>query len=152
RRDLVVSRQETPEGPRFLLTDPHAGRTYRLRDAEYAVARRLDGTTLLAELVPVLGAELAVDGDGSTIEALVTQLKREGLLEDPSAPAPVARPADSTAPTPSFSASRPSAPTPSDPSPSAPSPSASSQSAPGLSTTPSSSTPSPSTPSSARKK
>ena len=88
RTDLVVSRVETPEGPRFVLKDPRTGRYYRLREAEYAVARRLDGATPLTELAPALAAELDLEVDASSLEAFVAQLRRQGLMEDPSAPPP----------------------------------------------------------------
>jgi putative peptide zinc metalloprotease protein len=88
RQDLVVSRMETPEGPRFVFKDPLTRRYFRLREIEYSIARRLDGRTPAAELASVMAAELDVEVDASTLEAFVAQLRRQGLLDDPSAPAP----------------------------------------------------------------
>ena len=89
RRDLVVSRMETPEGPRFVLKDPRTRRYFRLREPEYAIARRLDGQTSLAQLAPAIANELDLDVDIETLEAFVAQLHRQGLLDDEAAPAPV---------------------------------------------------------------
>jgi putative peptide zinc metalloprotease protein len=88
RTDLVVSRMETPEGPRFVLKDPRTRRYFRLRELEYAIARRLDGRTSTADLASALSSELDVDLDASALDAFVTQLSRQGLIDDPSAPAP----------------------------------------------------------------
>jgi putative peptide zinc metalloprotease protein len=88
RADLVVTRMETPEGPRFILKDPLTRRYFRLREAEYSIARRLDGRTPLAELAAAISNELDLDIDLSSLEAFVGQLHRQGLLDDPAAPAP----------------------------------------------------------------
>jgi putative peptide zinc metalloprotease protein len=88
RQDLVVSRMETPEGPRFVLKDPLTRRYFRLREVEFSIARRLDGRTPTDELAPAMAAELDVELDASSLEAFVAQLRRQGLLYDPSAPAP----------------------------------------------------------------
>ncbi|HJU68441.1 MAG TPA: PqqD family peptide modification chaperone [Gemmatimonadaceae bacterium] len=88
RTDLIVSRMETPEGPRFVLKDPRTRRYFRLRELEYAIARRLDGRSPTAELAPALSAELDVDLDASALDAFVAQLRRQGLIDDPSAPTP----------------------------------------------------------------
>jgi len=88
RQDLVVSRMETPEGPRFVLKDPLTRRYFRLREIEYSIARRLDGRTPLGQLAPAMAAELNVELDAGSLEAFVGQIRRQGLLDDPSAPAP----------------------------------------------------------------
>ena len=88
RTDLVVSRIETPEGPRFVLKDPRTRRYFRLRELEYAIARRLDGKTPTSELAPLLSAELDVELDAGTLESFVGQLARQGLIDDPTAPPP----------------------------------------------------------------
>jgi putative peptide zinc metalloprotease protein len=86
RTDLVVTRMETPEGPQFVLKDPQTRRYFRLREAEYSIARHLDGRTPLAELAPVVASELDLDLDTESLEAFVAQLSRQGLLDDASAP------------------------------------------------------------------
>jgi putative peptide zinc metalloprotease protein len=88
RKDLVVSRMETPEGPRFVLKDPRTQRYFRLREAEYAVARRLDGRTSAEDLASALATELDVEIDAASLEAFVGQLRHQGLLHDPTAPPP----------------------------------------------------------------
>jgi multidrug resistance efflux pump len=88
RTDLVVSRMETPEGPRFVLKDPRTRRYFRLREIEYAIARRLDGRSPTGELAPTLAAELDLELDAGSLDAFVRQLRQQGLLDDPSAPAP----------------------------------------------------------------
>lgn len=88
RTDLIVSRIETPEGPRFVLKDPRTRRYFRLREPEYAIARRLDGQTRTAELATTLTAELDIELDASSLDAFVEQLNRQGLLDDLSAPPP----------------------------------------------------------------
>jgi putative peptide zinc metalloprotease protein len=88
RKDLVVSRMETPEGPRFVLKDPLTLRYFRLREAEYAIARRLDGRTSPEELASALATELDVEVDAPSLEAFVGQLRHQGLLHDPMAPPP----------------------------------------------------------------
>jgi putative peptide zinc metalloprotease protein len=80
RQDLVASRVETPEGPRFVLKDPRTGRYYRLREVEYGVARRLDGATPLEDLAKALSAEFGVEADAASLEPFVSQLRRQGLL------------------------------------------------------------------------
>ena len=88
RTDLVVSRMETPEGPRFVLKDPRTRRYFRLRELEYAIARRLDGRTPTPTLAAALAAEHEIDLDASSLDEFIEQLNRQGLLDDPSAPAP----------------------------------------------------------------
>src|SRR6058998_59056 len=88
RTDLVVSRQETPEGPYFVLKDPRARRFFRLREAEYTVARRLDGTQPLESVAEQIGAELGVEATAETLAPFVEQLRRGGLLEGSNGAAP----------------------------------------------------------------
>jgi multidrug resistance efflux pump len=88
RKDLVVSRIETPEGPRFVLKDPLTRRYFRLREPEYAIARRLDGRTSPAELTSALAAELDIEIDTASLEAFVGQLRQQRLLHDAAAPQP----------------------------------------------------------------
>jgi putative peptide zinc metalloprotease protein len=88
RTDLVISRMETPEGARYVLKDPRTRRYFRLREIEYAVARRLDGRTPMEALASAMSAELDIDLDASSLDTFVSQLSRQGLIDDPSAPAP----------------------------------------------------------------
>jgi multidrug resistance efflux pump len=92
RPDLVVSRQQTPEGPSYVLKQPGTRRFFRLREAEYAVARRLDGETPLEGVADQVASELGVEPAADVVAAFVEQLRKGGLLEGPGgAPAADAR-------------------------------------------------------------
>jgi multidrug resistance efflux pump len=90
RPDLVVSRQETPAGVVYVFKDPRAGRFFRLQEAEYAVARRLDGATPLDAVARDISADLGVEADAEALQPFVEQLRRRGLLEDPNGARPAA--------------------------------------------------------------
>ena len=91
RPDLAVSRIETPEGPRFVVKDPLTRRYFRLRELEYAIARRLDGRTTSGDLAAALSVELDLELDAASLDGFIAQLRHQGLLYDPNAPKP-ARP------------------------------------------------------------
>jgi putative peptide zinc metalloprotease protein len=81
RTDLIISRQETKEGVFFVFKDPLTGRFFRFREAEYFIARQLDGSTR-ADLIRQraeerFGSALALD----TLTKFVESLGRIGLLE-----------------------------------------------------------------------
>jgi multidrug resistance efflux pump len=88
RLDLIVSRQETPAGVVHVLKDPQSGRFFRLEEAEYAVARRLDGATPVDAVARAIADELGVEADAETLQPFVEQLRRRGLLEDPTGARP----------------------------------------------------------------
>ncbi|MGH7162810.1 MAG: PqqD family peptide modification chaperone [Planctomycetota bacterium] len=90
RGDLVFSRQHTPEGPRFVMKDPRKGGFFRLREAESAVVRRLDGATPLEAVAAGVASELGVEATAAELEPFVAQLERRGLLESGADP-PAAR-------------------------------------------------------------
>ena len=92
RADLIVSRQESPAGPCFVLKDPHTRRFFRLREAEYSIARRLDGETPLEALAGRVAAELGTEVSAEALSPFVEQLRRSGLLEVPGAPPARMRP------------------------------------------------------------
>ena len=50
RSDLIVSRQELPEGEVFVVKDPAVGRFVRLKAPEHFIARQFDGATPLEEI------------------------------------------------------------------------------------------------------
>jgi hypothetical protein len=91
RTDLIVSRQEAPAGPCFVLKDPRTRRFFRLREAEYSIARRLDGQTSLASVAATVAAELETEVSAATLVPFVEQLRRGGLLEGPVRPRAPAR-------------------------------------------------------------
>ena len=45
RPDLEIKSQPATDGPVYVLKDPVSGEFYRLREAEYFVARQFDGET-----------------------------------------------------------------------------------------------------------
>jgi multidrug resistance efflux pump len=92
RTDLIVSRQETAEGIHYVVKDPLTRRFFRLRDLEYAIARRLDGATPLDIVAREVSAERDVDADAASLQPFVEQLRRLGLLVTDAPPA-VERPA-----------------------------------------------------------
>jgi multidrug resistance efflux pump len=91
RKDLLISRQETPEGVQFVVKDPLAERYFRFREAEYAVVRRLDGTMPLDAVAQQLTAELNAEVDAEALQPFVEQLRAQGLLEGHAPPPAPAR-------------------------------------------------------------
>ena len=95
RTDLVVSRQESPEGPSYVLKDPGSRRFFRLREAEYAVAKKLDGETPPSTVAEQVSAELGVEASAGVVAAFVEQLRKGGLLDGPANASAVDRPTGS---------------------------------------------------------
>jgi multidrug resistance efflux pump len=91
RADLIVSRQEAPGGPCFVLKDPRTRRFFRLGEAEYSIARRLDGETPLESVAAQVAAELKTDVSAEILAPFVEQLRRGGLLDRPGEPPPRTR-------------------------------------------------------------
>lgn len=81
RDDLLISRQEASGETHIIIKDPLTRRFFRLRAAEYAVARRLDGVTPLEAVARDLQAELDLAVDTETVAQFVEQIRRTGLLE-----------------------------------------------------------------------
>ncbi|MGH7567870.1 MAG: PqqD family peptide modification chaperone [Gemmatimonadales bacterium] len=81
RDDLIVSRQETASGMVYVLKDPRTARFFRLQEIEYAIARRLDGSTPLADVARAVAVELGVEADEDALRPFVEQLRSRGLLE-----------------------------------------------------------------------
>ncbi len=75
RSDLVINRQESPEGPRFVVKDPRRGTFFKLGEAEYAILRRLDGATPLETVAAGAGREPA------ELVSFVELLRQRELLE-----------------------------------------------------------------------
>jgi multidrug resistance efflux pump len=83
RTDLVVSRLDTPEGPRFVVKDPVRGTFFRMGPDEYALARRLDGTATLDDVAASASAESGFTATAADIAPFVEQLEKRGLLGAP---------------------------------------------------------------------
>src|SRR5882724_633167 len=80
RPDLIVSQQELPDGPVFIIKDPAVGRFVRLKETEYFIAQQFDGLTGLEEIrrrsEEQLGASLSL----ATLEQFASKLQNLGLL------------------------------------------------------------------------
>src|SRR5262245_11664594 len=80
RRDLVISRQELPEGVVYVIMDPTIGRFLRFKEPEYFIAQQLDGATSLEEIrqrgEERFGASLSI----ATLEQFTNKLQNLGLL------------------------------------------------------------------------
>jgi hypothetical protein len=50
RGDLIIRRQQTPDGVMVVIKEPRSGEFYRLREVEDFILRQLDGTTSLEEV------------------------------------------------------------------------------------------------------
>jgi putative peptide zinc metalloprotease protein len=81
RTDLIISRHETSEGTQYVLKDPRTRRFFRFREAEYAIARRLDGASSLDAVARDASAALDVDIDAESVKPFIDQLRRLGLLQ-----------------------------------------------------------------------
>ncbi|HEV8264925.1 MAG TPA: efflux RND transporter periplasmic adaptor subunit [Gemmatimonadales bacterium] len=80
RDDLLISKQETREETFFVVKDPATRRFFRFREAEYCVARHLDGETSLETVRERVAAELGADPEPKVLDGFVAQLRRQGLL------------------------------------------------------------------------
>jgi len=80
RDDLLITKQETREEAFFVVKDPATRRFFRFRQAEYFVARQLDGATPLDTVRERVGAELGAEPEPGVLEGFVAQLRRQGLL------------------------------------------------------------------------
>jgi len=81
RPDLVISLQDTPEGPSFIIKDPATRRFFKFGEAEHLIAQQLDGATSLPVLQTRLQREFGIEAGPDTLQQFVGQLRRIGLLE-----------------------------------------------------------------------
>ena len=82
RDDLLISKHETQDETFFVVKDPATRRFFRFREAEYCVARHLDGATPLDAVRQRVAAELGAEPEPGVLEAFVAQLRRQGLLAE----------------------------------------------------------------------
>jgi putative peptide zinc metalloprotease protein len=92
RDDLLISRQERPDGTYFVVKDPETRRFFRLREAEHSIARQLDGATPLETVRQRIAAELGGELEPETLERFVAQLRSQGLLAPENGAGPSTRP------------------------------------------------------------
>jgi hypothetical protein len=81
RRDLLFSRQETPEGVVFVVEDPTSGRFFRIGEVEHFITQQLDGLTPLdtvrRRVEERFGASLALE----TLQTFIEELRGRRLFE-----------------------------------------------------------------------
>ncbi len=80
RDDLLINRQQTRDEAFFVVKDPTTRRFFRFREAEYCVARHLDGVTPLDTVRERVAAELGAEPEPAMLQGFVAQLRRQGLL------------------------------------------------------------------------
>jgi putative peptide zinc metalloprotease protein len=92
RDDLLISRQERPDGTYFVVKDPETRRFFRLREVEHAIARQFDGATPLESVRQRVASELGAELEPEMLERFVAQLRSQGLLAPENGAGPSARP------------------------------------------------------------
>lgn len=80
RDDLLVSKQSSRDEICFVLKDPSTGRFFRLREAEYRIARFLNGADPLDVVRERATLLLGSEPEPGELESFVAQLRRQGLL------------------------------------------------------------------------
>src|SRR6266853_1503338 len=80
RPDLIVSRQELPGGPVFIIKDPAVGRFVRLKETEYFIAQQFDGHTSIKEIRQRSEEHLDASLSLATLEQFASKLQNLGLL------------------------------------------------------------------------
>ncbi len=80
RRDLPISRQETPDGPVLIIKEPASGRFFRLGPVEQFIAELFDGTHSLDDVRRQVEERFDAPLSEGTILAFVHKLETSGLL------------------------------------------------------------------------
>src|SRR6266567_4455658 len=81
RGDLVISRQETPEGSSLILKNPETGRFFRFGAAEQYIAEQLDGRTSMEAIRDAVEQKFGAPLPADTLLRFVENLRRYGLIE-----------------------------------------------------------------------
>src|SRR6266568_1957263 len=81
RSDLVVSQQESPAGPIFVIKDPAAGRFFQFRAPEYFIVQQFDGRTDALEISRRSEEKFGATVSENTLSQFTDRLGRLGLLE-----------------------------------------------------------------------
>jgi multidrug resistance efflux pump len=88
RTDLLISRQEAPEGTVYVIKHPETGCFFRLKEAEHFIARQLDGSSSLDEIRRRVEERFGSGLPAAALEQFVARLRLIGLLQgSPGAPA-----------------------------------------------------------------
>jgi putative peptide zinc metalloprotease protein len=82
RSDLIVSQQETPAGPVFVIKDPLIGRFVRFKAPEHFIAQQFDGATPVEEVRRRVEIHFDAPLSLATLEKFTARLQTLGLLED----------------------------------------------------------------------
>src|SRR2546422_11594924 len=80
REDLVISRQETPEGSSFILKNPETGRFFRFGATEQYIAEQLDGRTSMEAIRDGVEQKFGAPLPADTLLRFVENLRRCGLI------------------------------------------------------------------------
>jgi putative peptide zinc metalloprotease protein len=93
RNDLVVSKQESPSGPIFVIKDPLVGRFFQFHATEFFIAQQFDGRTGTAEICRRSEGKFGGTLSENTLSQFTDRLNRLGLLEpDPAGTSEKPRP------------------------------------------------------------
>lgn len=85
RPELAHSRQDTPEGVIHIVKEPYSGNFYRLREAEWFIARQLDGLTTAEEICARVEKRFGATLTFEALDAFVKNLDHGCLLDTPRA-------------------------------------------------------------------
>ncbi len=84
RDDLIISRQGTGADTAYVVKDPETRRFFRLREAEYFIARQLDGVTPLDLVRQRAEEHFGASLSQETLDKFIGRLRQLGVLEDQS--------------------------------------------------------------------
>jgi putative peptide zinc metalloprotease protein len=82
RNDLTVSEQRTDEETIFIVKNPVTGAFFRLREAEWFIARQCDGTTSLEVICQRTEQKFGATLPLESLAAFVNKLEKTGLLDN----------------------------------------------------------------------
>ncbi len=83
RTDLRIQEHSGPEGNSFVVKDPLAERFFQIGEAEYFIARQLDGETGLETIRERAEKEFGGTIEEATLRQFIERLEQMGLVEGP---------------------------------------------------------------------
>src|SRR5213592_4655401 len=89
RSDLVISRQDAPEGVIFVVKDPVKERFFRFKETEHFIAQQFDGATSPDTVRQRFEGKFGVNLSPENMEQFVNRLRGVGLLTNGEAGQPV---------------------------------------------------------------